>query len=80
MFSLICPRRALTNEQKQLNKCIDTLYEKLDILTILEKIEELERIKEIIFSTDQKRLFELGQKPMIKLNETNPMVNVTEYE
>jgi hypothetical protein len=46
----------------------------------LEKIEELERIKEIIFNTDQKRLFELGQKPEVKFGDSNPVINVTEYE
>ncbi|CAK74781.1 unnamed protein product (macronuclear) [Paramecium tetraurelia] len=56
---------------KQLNYSISKLDKCLDILFIIDKLQEIDKLKMILLSKEQVQLFEFLPKPLITLDPTN---------
>ncbi|CAD8065137.1 unnamed protein product [Paramecium primaurelia] len=56
---------------KQLNYSVSKLEKCLDILFIIDKLQEIDKLKMILLSKEQVQLFEFLPKPLISLDPTN---------
>ena len=62
------------NEKEELFIKGEKIYdEELDIVHILKKIQEIEKIKMVLFNEDQIALFNLIDKPMVYVNDFDNM-------
>lgn len=61
-------KRDISVEEKLFSQAKEKIEESLDILDILKKLQEIERMKEILFNEDQLFFFNLLTKPLITLD------------
>ncbi|CAK77482.1 unnamed protein product (macronuclear) [Paramecium tetraurelia] len=63
-----------------MNKAIDQITEQIDLFNILTKLNDLEKLKEVIFSQQQLLMFNFAPKPLISLDNTKEVFNRTVVE
>ncbi len=73
IFSDLCFKNF--KKKLQLQHCNQHLHERLDIVYILRRLTEVEKIKMLFLSTEQRKLFEFLPKPLIKLDPKVPVLN-----
>lgn len=69
-----CKKRH-NKKDKLIRKADKLMTEELDVLTILQKIHEIEKIKLIIFNKDQLMLFNSITKPLVFIDEQDKMLS-----
>lgn len=62
-------KKKLTEKQQLFLKGVQAYEKELDIVQILKKIQEIEKLKMILFNDEQRTLFNFIEKPMIYLDE-----------
>ncbi|KAL4512423.1 hypothetical protein ABPG72_005425 [Tetrahymena utriculariae] len=76
--------KVLSDQNQLLNQGIEKIQENFDILYIFNKLFEIDKIKQILFNSDQLKLFEYMPKPVISkqtiLNEKQEMENLKNKE
>ena len=65
-------------KEKILQKSTKLLNKELDVLSILSRIHEIEKIKLVIFNQDQLVLFDSISKPLVRIDEKEEQKNITE--
>ena len=55
-------------KRDQIQHCNNILKDRLDIIYILKRLTELEKLKMILLNNSQRKLFEFLPKPLIKIN------------
>ncbi|CAD8160856.1 unnamed protein product [Paramecium pentaurelia] len=63
-----------------MNKAIDSITQQIDLFNILTKLNDLEKLKEVIFSPQQLLMFNFAPKPLISLDNTSEVFNRTIIE
>ncbi|CAD8071452.1 unnamed protein product [Paramecium primaurelia] len=63
-----------------MNKAIDQITEQIDLFNILTKLNDLEKLKEVIFTQQQLLMFNFAPKPLISLDNTKEVFNRTIVE
>ncbi|KAL4470305.1 hypothetical protein ABPG74_011916 [Tetrahymena malaccensis] len=58
-----------------ITKATDMIHSDLDICNILEKLQQIDKIKTIIFNQQQQTIFNFYQKPKISLEKNQPQPN-----
>jgi hypothetical protein len=61
-----------------MNAASDEIDSKMDILNILRRLQELERIKRIIFNEDQLKLLEIPHKYKFSINKNEKSIKTAE--
>ncbi|CAK56773.1 unnamed protein product (macronuclear) [Paramecium tetraurelia] len=85
-FSMIinfitCNRCCQNKKNIQLmNKAIDQITDQIDLFNILTKLNELDKMKEVIFTPEQLLVFNFTPKPMISLDTTKKTINRSYFE
>ena len=74
-FSGFCFRKF--EKKLQLQHCNQHLHERLDIVYIIHRLTEVEKIKMLLLNNEQRKLFEFLPKPLIKLNPKEPVLDET---
>ena len=64
-----CLRKTMTNTEKIVIKSEQLLKKELDIVEILRKIQQIEKLKQIMFDEKQRKLFNFISKPGIILSQ-----------
>ncbi|KAL4441423.1 hypothetical protein ABPG74_013718 [Tetrahymena malaccensis] len=67
-LSYLCPFGKLKKKKETIQYSIDMLYQNLDILQILKRLIEVEKLKRILLDADQIKLFDYLPKPTIDLD------------
>ncbi|KAL4441426.1 hypothetical protein ABPG74_013721 [Tetrahymena malaccensis] len=67
-FSLFCPYGRLKKKKEIINYSIDKLYQNLDIMQILKRLIEVEKLKRLLLDHDQIKLLDYLPKPTIHLD------------
>ncbi|CAD8198624.1 unnamed protein product [Paramecium pentaurelia] len=67
----LCLRKAFQNSLSVLfyNQAVDKINEQLDVFNILTKLNEIDKLKEILLSNSQQLLFDFAAKPIISMIE-----------
>ena len=65
----------LSEKEQLFLKGIKVYNEELDIVHILRKIQEIEKMKLVLFNEDQRILFNMIEKPMIYLDENGQLLS-----
>ncbi|CAD8078824.1 unnamed protein product [Paramecium sonneborni] len=63
-----------------MNKAISQITDQIDLFNILTKLNDLEKLKEVIFSQQQLLMFNFAPKPLISLDNTTEVFNRTIVE
>ncbi|CAD8174953.1 unnamed protein product [Paramecium pentaurelia] len=63
-----------------MNKAIDQITDQIDLFNILTKLNELDKMKEVIFTPEQLLMFNFTPKPMISLDMTKKTINRQYFE
>ncbi|CAD8077606.1 unnamed protein product [Paramecium primaurelia] len=63
-----------------MNKAIDQITDQIDLFNILTKLNELDKMKEVIFTPEQLLVFNFTPKPMISLDTTKKTINRSYFE
>lgn len=58
-----------TRKQKLLQKGVDKLYTHIDILYLIQKLIEVEKLKHLLLNENQIKLFEFIPKPLLTTKE-----------
>ncbi|CAD8098950.1 unnamed protein product [Paramecium primaurelia] len=71
----ICFRKVFSNSQSVqfFNSALDKINEQLDVFNIITKLNEIDKMKEILLSNSQQLLFNFTSKPIISLEEDKEM-------
>ncbi|CAD8208156.1 unnamed protein product [Paramecium octaurelia] len=74
-FNQLCFRRTFQNSLSVLfyNQAVDKINEQLDVFNILNKLNEIDKLKEILLTNSQQLLFDFAAKPIISLIEEKEM-------
>lgn len=56
---------SLSSKEKSLKNVLDLYEKEIDLLNIIEKLQEIDKLKDILLSKEQKLMFESMQKPTI---------------
>ncbi|CAK61374.1 unnamed protein product (macronuclear) [Paramecium tetraurelia] len=74
-FNQLCFRRTFQNSLSVLfyNQAVDKINEQLDVFNILTKLNEIDKLKEILLTNSQQLLFDFAAKPIISLIEEKEM-------
>ncbi|CAD8100397.1 unnamed protein product [Paramecium primaurelia] len=67
----LCLRKAFSNSLSVLfyNQAVDKINEQLDVFNILTKLNEIDKLKEILLTNSQQLLFDFASKPIISMIE-----------
>ncbi|EAR93740.2 small GTP-binding domain protein (macronuclear) [Tetrahymena thermophila SB210] len=71
ILSYICPFGRLKQKKEIIDYSIDKLYQNLDILQILKRLIEVEKLKRLLLDQDQIKLFDYLPKPTINFSLTS---------
>ncbi|CAK92692.1 unnamed protein product (macronuclear) [Paramecium tetraurelia] len=71
----LCLRKAFSNSLSVLfyNQAVDKINEQLDVFNILTKLNEIDKLKEILLTNSQQLLFDFASKPIISMIEEKEM-------
>lgn len=64
-----CFKKFITNKEKMFHKAEEQIESSMDILVILKKLQEIEKLKRILFNDEQLYFFNLLSKPFITFEE-----------
>ncbi|CAD8084663.1 unnamed protein product [Paramecium sonneborni] len=82
IINFITCNRCCSNKKniQLMNKAIDQITDQIDLFNILTKLNELDKIKEVIFTPEQLLMFNFTPKPMISLDMTKKTINRSYFE
>ncbi|KAL4441428.1 hypothetical protein ABPG74_013723 [Tetrahymena malaccensis] len=80
LISYICPFGRLKKKKQIIDYSIDKLYENLDILQILKRLIEVEKLKRLFLDQDQIKLFDYLPKPTINFGFTQNLQEQTQHQ
>ncbi|CAD8170309.1 unnamed protein product [Paramecium octaurelia] len=66
---IFCQKALKSQEERLLNKAINQVNSELDLLVILNKIQELDKLKDLLLKKPQQIIFNFTPKPLIALKE-----------
>ena len=65
LLALIKPNKYLNATEKEIKNCINLIDKEMDLIKILKKIKEIDKMKRILFDDKQLTLFNLLSKPRL---------------
>ncbi|EDK31632.2 accessory gland protein Acp36DE, putative (macronuclear) [Tetrahymena thermophila SB210] len=71
LYKLSCQKLFKTKQNQMVDKAQNLIANNLDIIKILDKIQEIDRIKCILLDSEQRILFNYFPKPLIKIINDN---------
>ena len=68
----MCCRKTCSNliEVRLIDKAVRTIYKDMDITVIMDRLKEVDKLKQIILTTTQKTVFDYTPKPVITLHKS----------
>ena len=73
------PRRFFNKKEKAYQTLLKKAEHKMDLFEILLKIEQIQKIKYILFDEDQKKIFDAFSKKCLSLSSSNRKVKKNQY-